>query len=252
MSFLVAQFTNILITLYSLVGDLGITIIIFTLLVRSLLLPITLPSIKAQKKIQDLKPKLDKLKKKHKSDKKAMQQAQLELYKRYNVNPLSGCLPQLAQLGVLIVLYKTLLAFLGNGEINGVVINPQFLWLDLSQPDSTWILPVLAGLSQLVLSVMIAPGAEIKDVVPNKSKSKKVQQANKKEEDMAGMASSMQQQMIFLMPFMTGFFASRFPSGLALYWVITTFFSVGQQYVISGPGGLKTYWQRLVSKFGNN
>lgn len=244
MNFFIEQFTHILITLYTVVGDLGLTIIVFTVLVRSLLLPITLPSLKSQKKIQGLQPELKKLKKKHGKDKKAYQEAQMELYKRYNVNPLGGCIPQLVQLGVLIVLYRALISFLGTGEFNGVMVNPHFLWLNLSVPDSKYVLPVLAGVFQLVLSLMIAPGAETADIVPNTSKNKKIQEANKKEEDVADMAASMQQQMIFMMPLMTGFFATRFPSGLALYWVATTLFSIVQQYFISGPGGLVLYYQR--------
>ncbi|MBP7843098.1 membrane protein insertase YidC, partial [Candidatus Woesebacteria bacterium] len=167
----------------------------------------------------------------------------LELYKKYNVNPLSGCLPQLLQLGVLIVLYQTLIGFINT---NGGVIDMHFLWLNLSVPDSKYILPVLAMVTQLVLSLMIAPGAEVKDVVPNSSKTKKIQKLNEKEEDTADMAKSMQQQMMIMMPIMTGFIALKFPSGLALYWVATTLFSIGQQWYISGPGGLVTYSQRAI------
>lgn len=244
MEFFTTQFTSIILALYSVVGDLGLTIILFTILVRSILIPITLPSLKSQDKIRSLQPEIKKLKNKYGKDKQAMQKAQLDLYKKYNVNPMGGCIPQLVQLGVLIILYRALISFLGNGEINGMTINPSFLWLNLSVPDNKYILPVLAGGLQLVLSLMIAPGAEIRDIVPNKSKSKKIQEANKKEEDVADMAASMQQQMIFMMPLMTGFFATRFPSGLALYWVITTVFSIVQQYFISGPGGLVSYYQR--------
>jgi len=247
MTFFIEQFSNILLSLYTLVGDLGFTIIIFTVLVRAILLPITLPSLKSQKKIQKLQPEINKLKKKHGKDKQALQKAQMDLYKSYNVNPMGGCIPQLIQLGIMIVLYQSLISFLGNGEINGIVVNPNFLWLNLSIPDTKFILPVLAGAFQLILSLMIAPGGEVRDIVPNQSKSKKIQEANKKEEGVADMAASMQQQMIFIMPLMTGFFATKFPSGLALYWVITTIFSIVQQYFISGPGGLSSYYQRAVA-----
>ena len=74
---------------------------------------------------------------------------------------------------------------------------------------------------------------------------KKDRKENKKEEDMAEMAATMQQQMMFIMPIMTVFFALKFPAGLALYWVVTTVYSIGQQYAISGPGGLVTYAKRL-------
>jgi YidC/Oxa1 family membrane protein insertase len=236
-------FIQLLTLLNDLTGNLGLAIITFTFLIRSALLPISLPSLKATKKMQDLQPEISKLKKKHKNDNKALQQAQMELYKKYNVNPLAGCLPQLVQLGVLIFLYQALISFLNNAT----AINMQFLWLDLSKSDQLYVMPVLAAVTQLILSLMIAPGAETPDIVPNVNKSKKVREENKKEEDVAEMAKSMQQQMLFIMPIMTGFFALRFPSGLALYWVATTVFSVGQQYYISGFGGLKTYWLRLMA-----
>ncbi len=235
---------DVLLAIYSFTGNLGIAIIAFTILVRSLLLPITLPSLKAMQKMKDLQPEIKKLKEKH-SDKKKLQLAQMELYKKYNVNPLAGCLPQLAQLGILVVLYQALTRFLQNGEVHGVVVDPQFLWLDLSNPDTLYILPVLAGVTQLFLSLMLAPATEIPDVIPNKSTKKVVKEANKKEEDIAEMAQQMQQQMLYIMPVMTGVFALNFPSGLALYWVATTVYSVVQQYFISGPGGLMVYSQRI-------
>lgn len=242
-------FFEFLLFLYQSTGNLGIAIIVLTLIIRSLLVPLTLPSLKARKKITELQPKLNKLKKKHGKDKKAMQKAQLELYQKYNVNPLAGCLPQLVQLALLIFLYRALISFLGQDAVNGVTVNSSFLWLDLTSPDTKFVLPVLAGLSQMLLSFMISPGGEVRDIVPNKSKSKKVQKENKKEEDMAGMAASMQQQMIFIMPVMTVFIAAKFPSGLAVYWIMTTIFSIGQQYFISGWGGLKSYWLRARALF---
>jgi len=246
MNFLITQFNQLLSFLNEFLGSLGWSIIAFTLLVRLVLLPITLSSIRAQKKLKDLQPELKKISGKFKNNKQALQQAQMELYKKYNINPLAGCLPQIVQIFVLIILYRALLDFLGNGTANGT--NLQFFWLNLGEPDNTYILPILAGVSQLFLSFMIAPGAEIPDVVFNKSKKKKIQEANKKEEKTADMAATMQQQMLFIMPLMTGFLAARFPSGLALYWVAATIFSIVQQYYVSGWGGLTSYWQRLLIK----
>lgn len=244
MSFIYDFINSALVFLYGVTGNLGLTIILFTVVVRTVLLPLTIPSIRTQKQMKKLQPEIKALKAKHGSDKKAFQQAQLELYKKYNMNPIAGCLPQLVQLGMLIVLYHALTVFLNQSEVGGEPINRYFLWLDLGTVDSRYVVPVLAGLTQFVLSLMIAPGGEVKDEVPNQSSQKTVQEANKKEEDMADMAASMQQQMLFIMPVMTGVFAARFPSGLGLYWIATTVFSIGQQYFISGPGGLVTYTQR--------
>lgn len=238
---------TLLVQLYTITGSLGWSILAFTFIVRSLLVPLSLPTIKSQKKMKELQPELNKLKVKHKEDKKAFQAAQLELYKKNNVNPLAGCLPQLLQLGILIALYSVFTQFVGQSQVHGVNIDPWFFGLDLRKPDHTFVLPVLAGVTQLILSVMILPGGEVADIVPNDSKKKKVQEENKKEEDATEMAATMQKQMLFMMPVMTGFLALRFPSGLALYWTATTVYSIFQQYLLSGPGGLEIYTKRVYS-----
>ncbi len=243
---------NILLFLTDITGNLGFSIIVFTFIIRTMLLPVTVPSLKASRKMQSLQPEIKELKKKFGKDKQGLQAAQMELYKKYNVNPLAGCLPQLIQLIVLIFLYRVLINFLGNPELNGNGINTSFFWLDLAQPDRLFILPVLAAATQFILSIMISPGAEKPDAVPNVSKKKAVQEANKKEEDFAEMAQSMQQQMIYLMPVFTGIIAATFPSGLALYWVTTTVFSIAQQFFISGPGGLKIYTNRVLALLRKN
>lgn len=250
MSFFITQFTQLLIFLNITLGSLGWAIVAFTILVRTVLLPLTISSIKSQKKMREIQPELKKLNSKHKNDKKALQQAQLGLYKKHNINPLAGCFPQLIQIFFLIMLFQALRKFLGDDTIGGD--NLQFFWMNLSQPDKTFALPIIAGVSQLLLSFMIAPGAEIPDIVANKSKSKKIQAANKKEENTADMAATMQQQMLFIMPLMTGYFAYTFASGIALYWVIATIFSIGQQYFISGWGGLTSYYQRYIGKYAKN
>ncbi len=246
MEFATEGIVQLLTLLTSLTGNLGLAILVFTFLIRSALLPLSLPTLKATQKMRELQPEIKKLKKKYGKDKEALQKAQMDLYKKYNVNPLAGCIPQLLQFAVLIFLYRALLALLNDPSIT---LDTRFLWLNLTEVDKVYILPVLAAVSQLVLSIMIAPGAEKEDRVPNNSKSKKIQQENEKEEDVAEMAQSMQQQMMFIMPIMTGFFALRFPSGLALYWVATTLFSIGQQYYVSGWGGITTYSRRILSKF---
>jgi len=252
MAFISELIFNFIFQLYQLTGNLGISLIVFTLIIRFVMLPLTVSSLKAMNNIRKLQPEISKLKKKHKGDSAAMQKAQMELYKKYNINPLAGCLPQILQIAVTYVLYHVLVNFLKTPEINGVVIDPHFLGLNLNNPDPTYILPVLAGVTQLFLSLMIAPGAEQPDVVANESKSKKVKEDNKKEEDFAEMAQSMQQQMIFIMPVMIGILALNFPSGLSLYWVITTLFSIGQQWYISGWGGTTLYFTRLKNLLAGN
>ena len=241
LNFLINPINQLLIFLYSLTGNnLGFAIILLTLLIRGVLVPITIPSLKSAKKLQELKPHLDRLKEKHK-DKQKLQLAQLDLYKQHGINPAAGCLPQIAQLVVLIALYQVFIKFINAPELNGQALNLNFFWLNLGKPDPYYILPVLAGLSQLVFSLMMSSGLESHLKAPKEKKEKQ------KEEDNMEMAQSMSQQMLLIMPAMTVIISLKFPSGLALYWVITTVFSLVQQYLVSGPGGLKPALARVLS-----
>ena len=236
----------VLVQLQLLTGNLGLSILLFTLIVRLLLFPLSIPMAQSQKKMKLMQPELDKLKVKHKNDKKALQLAQMELYKKYNLNPLAGCLPQVLQIALLFLLYRVFISFLSNPVVNGIKIDPNFLWLDLTKPDGKFILPVLAAATQLILSIMILPGGETPDTIPGKSKSTLTTQ-KEDEEKTAEMAHMMQQQMLFVAPVMTGLLALRFPSGLALYWVFTTIFSIVQQYFLVGPGGIFEYYRKVRS-----
>ncbi len=247
MSPFISFFSSILVFLDSIFNNLGITIIVFTILVRLVLLPLTLPSIKSSKKIQELQPELNKLKEKHGKDKQALALSQAQLYKSYNINPLAGCLPQLLQLFILIVLYQSIIGLFNNP---GAQFNLSFLWVNLAQYDKTYILPIVAGITQFLLSLMISPATQTRDLINNNSKDKNVQTANKKEEDIAEMAVTMQQQMIFMMPIMTVFIALKLPAGLALYWVIGTIITMITQYFVSGWGGLVIYWNKYMTVFG--
>lgn len=212
-------------------GNLGLSIIAITLITKIILLPLVVPSLRSAKKMQDLKPELDRLKSKH-TDKAALQQAQVALYKERGINPAAGCLPQIFQIIILISLYQVFMYFLKQSSVGGTVLNPYFLYLDLTKPDRTYIMPILAGVSQLVFSLMMQSGIESHVHNPKKKDEKK------KEENSLEMASSMQKQMIYMMPLMTVIISLNFQSGLVLYWVISTVFSLVQQYFFSGWGGL--------------
>ena len=126
----------------------------------------------------------------------------------------------------------------GNGMGD---IQSQFWIWDLKSKDQTYLLPILAGVLQLVTSLALLPAVENE---PEKRPGTKEQK-----EDVAEMAASMQQQMVFMMPIMTTVFALQFPAGLALYWVVTTAFSLVQQLSISGPGGLKFQLAKITRRF---
>ncbi len=229
-------------------GNFGVAIILLTIVLRTAMIPLSLPQLKSQKKMRDIKPELDKLKAKHGKDAKALQLAQMELYKKYNINPMSGCLPYILQLVVIIALYNVLSTFVGEALKQGYTFNTFFLGLDLSKPDPSRLIPILAAVTQLIMSLMILPGREQHDLIPDNAKTKVLKEANKKEGNTQEMAETMQRQMVFMMPLMTGWIALGFPAGLGLYWVVTTVFSIAQQWVISGPGGLMDAWVSVKRK----
>lgn len=206
---------NSLIFLYKILGqNFGLAIIILTLAIRAVLVPLILPALRSARAMRGLQPELDGLKKKHK-DKRKLQEEQLKLYRKHGVNPAAGCLPYLLQFLILIALYRVFIHFIQTGQIDDMQVGMDFFWLNLAQPDPYYLLPILAGASQLVLALMMSPKQEKK--------------LKKESEEMAAV---MQKQMIFVMPLMTVFIAIRLPSGLALYWLATTAFSIFQQRVL--------------------
>lgn len=212
---------NLLIYLYNIIPgkDFGVSIIILTLIIRLILYPLSQKSIKAQKALQDINPEIEKIKEKYKDDKEKMGPEIMALYKEKKINPFSSCLPMLIQLPVLIAIYqvffntftktdamKDLYTFVSNpGALNPLA----FGFLNLA--DKSWVIAILAGLAQYWQSKMLM--------------------TNKKSSGVAGMMS---QQMLYVMPIITIIIGARFPGGLALYWLLTTIFSVAQQYLIFG------------------
>lgn len=234
-----------LVFLYKISGSFGLAVLALTVLIRAVLVPVTIPALKSAKKMMELKPHLDALKVKHGSDKQRLQMEQLKLYKEHGVNPAAGCLPYLVQFLVLIALYQVFIFFLKNGKVDGVLINMNFLWLNLSKPDHTYVLPIIAGVTQLVLSLMMVPPKQLGDITGQQLVKKGPDDKSKEPKKEEDMQEQMQKQMLFLMPAMTVFIGISLPSGLALYWVATTVFSLVQQYFVTGLGGLAPYLAKL-------
>lgn len=250
--FLYHPLLNLLLFFYQvLFQNLGLAIIGLTVILRSALIPLTLPSLRAAKKQQALAPHLSKLKEKYKDNKEKMAKAQMDLYREHGLNPAAGCLPQILQLVILIALYQAFIQILNsNGQaiadLNNVLyfdflkvdpsvsLNIVFGPWDLSKPDPFYILPILAGAGQFLLSKMMQPA-----VKGAKAEAKKTPE---KSDD---LMYNMQNQMLYLMPLMTIFIGWRLPSGLVLYWLATTVFSVVQQYFVSGLGSLSAGRQGL-------
>lgn len=209
---------NILIWFYNIIPgqDLGLAIIAVTVLVRLVLYPSFSKSLKSQKELQQLQPKLNEVKEKYKDNKEAQTKATLELYKEHKINPLSSCLPLLIQLPILIALYKVFLSGLkGNfgSELYSFVANPgtinqTFLGINLATPNIY--MAIIAGAFQFVQTKMITPKQKAQDRT----------------------AKLMNAQLMYFMPIITVVIAWKLPAALSLYWVVTTLFAIGQQYYI--------------------
>src|SRR3989344_744681 len=250
---LVTPIFNLLMILYKYSGNLGISIIILTIIIRALLIPLVLPSLKNMKKQRDLQPELDKIKQKYKYDKKKQAELQMELFKKHGLNPASGCLSQIWMIVILIALYNVINTF-ANGvttkHINDLLyfgflkldlketVNTTFLYLNLAKPDPLYMLAVLSGIFQFFSSKMMIPYVEAGESAALKTKDKK-----------DDIAYNMQEQMLYLMPLMTVIIGLKLPAGAVLYILVTTIFSLVQQYFVSGWGGL-TPWIRKIAVYG--
>ncbi|MDF1498164.1 MAG: YidC/Oxa1 family membrane protein insertase [Patescibacteria group bacterium] len=231
--------------------DIGIAIILLTLLVRLALYPINTKAIKSQKQLQEIQPEMKEIQNKYKEDKEKQAKALMELYQKRKVNPMSGCFPLLIQFPLLIALYWVFLNGFKDESLSIVYsfisnpghIDPMFLgFVNLSEKNI--VLAFIAGALQYYQTKMIMGTKKKKDEVKDEIKKEKTP-----EEKTQDFAQSMSKQMIYLMPIMTFFFAMSFPSGLALYWAVTTLFAIIQQsFIIKKQNREKEDTQEIINK----
>lgn len=252
---LVNPILNGLIALYRVFGNLGISIFFLTVIIRGLLIPVVAPSMKAMKKQRELQPEINKLKEKFGHDKQLLAQKQMDLFKEHGINPASGCLNQIAMIMVLIALYNVINKFTLHGTADVLnqsiyfpelklaendIINTNFLYLNLAKPDPYFILALLSGAFQFIASKMMIPYVEQAE--------KAAEKTPEKSDD---IAMAMQQQSLYMMPIMNVIIGVTLPSGVVLYILTTTLFTIVQNYFISGLGGLKP-WIHKLKKLGLN
>ncbi|MBI3202893.1 MAG: membrane protein insertase YidC [Myxococcales bacterium] len=187
-----------LLKVHSVLPNWGLAIIILTITARVLLFPLAVPSIKSMIKMRELKPELDAMNEKFKDDAQAKGLAQMELWRKHNVNPLKGCLPQMASMPVWFALYTTL-------QTAVELFNIPFLWFpDLSQPDRFFILPFIIGATNF---------------------------AQQKLMPMQG--DPMQQKMmLYFMPAMFTVFMLFLPAGLGVYMFTNGLLTIAQQQIV--------------------
>lgn len=219
---------NVFVGIYSFIPDVGVTIILLTILIKGILYPLTAKSIKAQKALSLVQPKLAAIKNEHKGNQQKIAEETMKIYKEHNVNPLGSCLPVLIQLPVFLALYWVLRDGLGSQSLEHLYafvpnpghINPvAFGFLDLSQGKTVWslVLALLAGVAQWW---------QTKGMMARQPKSAT---GDAKTDDMAAM---MNKQMLYVLPVMTVFIGYNLPAGLALYWFLSTILTALQQYIL--------------------
>lgn len=248
-------------------GSMGIGIILFTILARLAILPLTLTSLRSSRKMQELQPLIKELQRKHGKDQKKLQEETVKLYQQYRINPVGGCLPLLLQLPIFFGVYQAVIhlmipeqherlsapvqaavlnsdtslllaqpifgplwRFAGEraADISHLVTQP-FLGLDLGQAPFGQ--GGFAGPEYLILpilSVVLQLGQQLM-AMP------RVQDPQQK---------AMSQAMLF-MPLVFGYIAFTFPAGAVLYWVMSSVIGIVQQYFTSGWGSLANYLKFL-------
>lgn len=220
---------------------LGLAIIVLTILIRTILLIPSQKAMRAQRRLQEVQPKIEELKKKYGDDQTRLAQETMLLWKTQKVSPFSSCLPMLIQMPILIALFYAIngglspdrhsLLYSFLPEFSLTAVDPQFLGLNLFE-KSLIILPlIVGGLQFLQIQLMNArskkKGEEGKSKLPQE-----VQMANK--------------MMKYMMPAMIAIFTAQLPSAVGLYWGVSTFYGILQQLVVNNESPKKVTDQEDV------
>ncbi len=236
---LVTPMTNLLVLLArASFGSFGVAIIIFTLVMRAITWPLTRQPLQASRAMQAVQPRIQALQKQHKDPRRRSEET-MKIYKEVGFSPVGCIWPMLVQFPIWIALFQSIRFTLGTTPENllslsqrlypwpylqtAVPLENRFLWMDMGQPDGTFIMAVLVGASTWVQQRMTTPSRAPAD----------------------SQQQSMNNTMLWMMPLMFAFFTLQFPSGLALYWVATNVIGVVLQDFYMGPGEFD--WRRIIS-----
>ena len=188
---------------FKLVGNWGWAIVLTTCLIKLIFYPLSAKSYKSMAAMKKLQPRIQTLKERHKDDRQKFQMEMMAMYKKEKVNPMGGCLPILIQIPVFLAFYWALLE---SVEMRHAPF--MFWWQDLSAPDPYYVLPVLMGVTQFLMTKLNpAPMDE------------------------------MQKKVMMIMPLVLIFIFIGFPQGLVLYWVVNNILSMAQQWNINRVHG---------------
>lgn len=194
--------------LYGFIENYGITLIIFTTIVKACLFPLYADQIKHSTRMADVQPKMKALQNKYANDKETLNIKMMELYKEEKFNPMRGCLPMLIQMPIIFGLFALLRSPTSFIESNKMLmaVHEAFLWIpDLSQPDP-WVLPILAGIATFVSFTQTQKQNQMGDnpMVP------------------------MMNMMKYFFPVLIVWMGRSFPAGLTIYWFVGTLIQIFQ------------------------
>lgn len=196
-------------------GSAGLSVIVFTILFKTILLPLTIKSVRSMSSMQELQPKIKEIQKKYAKDRQKQSAETMKLYQEHGVNPAAGCLPMILQMPIFFGLYFAIKNLSAHG---GGVWAQGFMWLpSLAKADPYHILPIAAGVFQFVQTKMARPA--------NQPKAADSQQ-------------QMMNTMMNFMPAMVVVFGWPFASGPVIYWAVSAIYSAVQQWFITGWGSL--------------
>ncbi len=188
-------------------GNFGWSLIIFSIITKIILMPLTLKSTESMKRMQELNPKIKEIQSKYKDKPEMMNKKVMELYKKEKVNPLSGCLPLLLQMPFFFALYSALINSIDLWQA------PFIFWItDLSMPDTV---ATIAGFNINILPVLMTATTYFQQKMT------------------PGADSSQQQMMMKIMPFLFLFIFWNMPSGLVLYWIMQNLLQILHQLYIN-------------------
>jgi len=226
---------NALVLLYQYLPghDFGIAVIVLTVIIRLILYPLMMQSIKSQKVLTELQPKIQEIQIKYKNDKEKQARATMELYQKEKISPFGGCLPLLIQFPILIALYQVFWKGLRPEEMGSLysfvpsleAIDPSFLGI-VNLAGASPVFAVLAGILQYFQTKMITP----------RQQKLSGGQSLAKDGQMAQFSQIMQKQTLYFFPLFTVFILWRLPAAIGLYWIVTVLFSIIQQYLVYSKG----------------
>lgn len=216
--------------IFSVVGNYALAIVLFTILIKLLLMPLTYRQILATKEMQKIQPELKKLQDKYHNDKETLNIKTMELYKEHKVNPFASCLPILFQMPILLGMYEAMrvpMSYVFNNpaihELGKAAISTQFLWMqNLTVPDTMYnlmqatefyktipgVLPIIAAILTYLQTKTMNTGGQAAD-------------------------NPTMRTMTIMMPLMILYFGITMSAGLTLYWVVSTLFQIVQQLMLT-------------------